>query len=108
MAGNGNGNFAAPVAYEPETVVALDLSVTEAQALRAWLLKPCKDGATALDDPGVKGVLSKVGSELDYLEAVASVRSELEQSGLASSGLSDEQVADLGRRLAQGALQRLR
>jgi hypothetical protein len=94
----------------PESVtehgITLELSFPEAQALKAWLLKPAGDGGAALDHEHVKPTLLKLGAALDYVEGVAAVRHELEQAGLAVERLSDEQVADLGRRIAETPLRR--
>jgi hypothetical protein len=82
----------------------LELSVAEAQALRTWLLKPAADGSSTMDDDVLKPVITKLGSELDYREGVHAVRQELEQAGLATASLSDEQVAVLGRRISDTKL----
>jgi len=34
-----------------ERTLTLDLALSEAEALRTWLMKPAKDGTTSLDDP---------------------------------------------------------
>ena len=97
-----------PPAVSEGPLVSLDLSLVEAQALRAWLLKPLKDGSSALDNGPVKSAMVKLGAELDFMEAVAAVRDELETAGFATTGLDDEEVAELGRRISQTAAQRLR
>jgi hypothetical protein len=84
--------------------VTLELSVVEAQALRTWLLKPAADGSSTMDDEVLKPVMAKLGHELDYREGVHAVRQELEQAGLATANLSDEQVAVLGRRISDAKL----
>jgi hypothetical protein len=91
-----------------ETTMALELTLHEAAALRQWLLKPAGDGTTALDDALVDAALKKLGSALDRMEAVASVRVELEDVGFDASALSDEQIADLGRRISQASHRGLR
>jgi hypothetical protein len=83
-----------------DTVLTLDFPLGEAEALRLWLLKPAGDGSTSLDDPLVSRALSKIGLAVDTALATANVRRELEQAGLAVDHLSDEQVCDLGRRVA--------
>ena len=85
---------------------ALELSVAEAQALRTWLLKPAADGSSTMDDETLKPVLVKLAHELDYREGVATVRQELEQAGLQTAALSDEQVAVLGLRISEAKLRR--
>ena len=84
--------------------LTLELSVAEAQALRTWLLKPAADGSSTMDDEVLKPVITKLAHELDYREGVHSVRQELEQAGLATANLSDEQVAVLGRKIADAKL----
>jgi hypothetical protein len=91
-----------------EATVSVELTISEAGALRAWLLKPAADGSTALDDALVNVTLKKLGGALDRLEAVASVRRELEDAGFPTQGLDDEQVAELGRRIGQVSQRGLR
>jgi hypothetical protein len=83
--------------------LTLDLALSEAEALRTWLLKPAQDGTTSLDDPLVSRALTKLGTAIDTVLATVNVRRELQQAGLAIDHLSDEQVCDLGRRVAQAA-----
>jgi hypothetical protein len=91
-----------------EATVSVELSMSEAGALRAWLLKPAADGSTALDDALVNAALKKLGGALDRVEAVATVRRELEEAGFSTDDLDDEQVAELGRRISQVSQQALR
>lgn len=86
-----------------DATIVLDLGLGEAEALRAWLLKPAGDGTTSLDDPLVSRVLARLGFEVDSARATANVRQELVQSGFAVDHLTDEQVRDLGRRIAEVA-----
>ena len=87
-----------------EHAVRLDLSVEQARALKAWLLKPAGDGTTALDDEDIKPTLLRIGSALDYFDGVSTVRHELEQVGFSTDGLTDEQIAALGRRISGAPL----
>jgi hypothetical protein len=48
----------------------------------------------------------KLGAKLDFIQGVQQVRDELEQSGFATESMSDEQVADLGRRIAESPIRR--
>jgi hypothetical protein len=48
----------------------------------------------------------KLGAKLDYIQGVQTVRDELEQAGFATDQLSDEQVGDLGRRIAESPIRR--
>ncbi len=86
-----------------EPALALEMSLSEAEALRSWLLKPAHDGTTSLDDPLVSRALSRLGLAVDTLLATVNVRRELELAGLEVDQLSDEQVCDLGRRVAEAA-----
>jgi hypothetical protein len=86
-----------------ERALTLDLTLSEAKALRTWLLKPAKDGTTSLDDQLVSRTLAKLGTAIDTVLATVNVRHELQQAGLAIDHLSDEQVCELGRRVVQAA-----
>jgi hypothetical protein len=88
--------------------LTLDLALSEAEALRTWLLKPAQDGTTSLDDPLVSRALTKLGTAIDTVLATVNVRRELQRAGLAIDHLSDEQVCDLGRRVAQAATPSIR
>jgi hypothetical protein len=91
--------------HEPvdEPTIELDLPLSEADALRAWLLKPAQDGSTSLDDPLVSRVLAKLGQEVDAVLATVKVRRELEDAGVTVDHLSDEQMRGLARRVAEAA-----
>jgi hypothetical protein len=86
--------------------VTLELTFAEAEAVKSWLLKPAADGSAAIDDENAKSAMVKLGAMLDYIEGVARVRDELEQAGFPTDNLSDEQVADLGRRIAESPIRR--
>ena len=86
-----------------EQTIALDLTMSEADALRAWLLKPTKDGSSSLEEPLVSRVLSRLGQELDAVAAATQVRRELQDAGLAVDHLSDEQMRELAHRVAEAA-----
>ncbi len=94
----------------PEVVaeheIVLDLTLAEAEAVKNWLLKPSADGSAAIDDEHAKSVMVKLGAKLDFIQGVSKVREELEQAGLPTDQMSDEQVADLGRRIAESGLRR--
>src|SRR5262249_35719269 len=87
----------------PEQTITLALAISEAEALRTWLLKPANDGSTSLDDPLVSRVLTKLGQEVDAVLATANVRRELEDVGIAADPLTDEQMLGLARRVADAA-----
>jgi len=88
---------------DPEPRIAFALSLSEAEALRAWLLKSTVNGTSCLDDPPVNHVLTGLAHLLDTIHATENVRRELEQAGLDVAHLSDEQVRDLARRVAEAA-----
>ena len=89
-----------------EEVVKLELSTSEAQALKAWMLRPASDGSMAIDEAELKPTLMALEKALESVEAIDRVRRELEQAGLESKHLSDNQVLDLGRRIAEAPLRR--
>jgi hypothetical protein len=91
-----------------EPTLTLDLALSEAEALRTWLLKPAKDGTTSLEDSLVSRALTQLGTAIDTVLSTVNVRRELQQAGLAVDHLSDEQVCDLGRRVAQAATPSIR
>jgi len=91
-----------------EPTFVLEFSLSEAEALRTWLLKSVVDGATALDDPLVNGALACLTQAVDSAHAAASVRRELEEVGLDVEHLTDEQVRELGRRVAEVAAPAIR
>ncbi len=84
-----------------QLTLALEFSLGEAEALRAWLLKSTADGMTALDDVFVSRALASLGQAVDAAHATANVRRELEQAGLGVDHLTDEQVRELGRRVSE-------
>ena len=86
--------------------VSLDLSLAEAEAVKAWLLKPSADGSAAIDDENAKSVMVKLGAQLDFVQGVQQVREELETAGFPTENLSDDQVAELGRRIAESPIRR--
>jgi hypothetical protein len=95
-----------PEVAPADSSLRMDLTVAEAQHLRNWLLKPAADGSSTMDDDVLKPVMEKLCHELDYREGVASVRHELEQAGLATARLTDEQVATLGSKISEHKLRR--
>jgi hypothetical protein len=94
--------------FGAEQILSLEVSLSEAEALRAWLLRPAADGATALEDPLVSRVLSSLSRAVDAVLATVNVRRELEQAGLVVDHLTDEQVRELGRRVSEAALPAVR
>jgi hypothetical protein len=94
--------------FDAGTMLALDLELQEAEALRAWLLKATAEGVTSLDDPLVNSALAKLGRAVDSIHATVSVRRELEQVGLDVAHLTDDQVRELGRRVSDAALPGIR
>jgi hypothetical protein len=94
------------VPHAAERGVTLELTLAEAEAVKSWLLKPTADGGAAIDDEHAKSAMVKLGALLDYVHGVQLVRDELEQAGFATDQLTDEQVADLGRRIAESPIRR--
>jgi hypothetical protein len=89
-----------------EITLELELTLDEAEALKAWLLKPAADGSAAIDDANAKSVMVQLGQKLDYISGVNQVRDELEDAGFDTDGMSDEQIAELGRRIADTPIRR--
>lgn len=96
----GNGQAAAPGGGNQ---ITLSFSFEEAEALNRWMLKPSQDGALAADDAAVRPGLMKIRTAVEQAQAIAAVRHELEQAGVPTQHLSDQQVAQLGRRISQAA-----
>ena len=90
-----------------ERILPLELSLSEAQSLKAWLLNSTSDGVPAIEDPGVKPFLLRLGSALDSAEAVETVRAELDRMGFQSDHLSDEEILEFGRRISASSVQRV-
>ncbi len=84
-----------------EPTLTLGLSFAEAEALHTWLLKATADGSTSLDDPQVNAVLTALNRTLDEVRLVMNVRRELAGLGVSTGHLSDDEVRELGRRVAQ-------
>ena len=96
-----------PTSYEDSTrMVEIDLTLGEAETLKAWAMKPAADGSLAIDDAAVKPALVKLGRAIDFARAVAAVRTALEGAGLDTESLSDAELADLGREISQAPLKR--
>ena len=89
-----------------EITLTLELTLDEGEALKAWLLKPAADGSAAIDDANAKSVMVQLGQQLDYISGVNQVRDELEDAGFETDNLSDEQIAELGRRIADTPIRR--
>jgi ketosteroid isomerase-like protein len=87
----------------PGNQITLTFSFEEAEALNRWMLKPAQDGGLAGDDAGVRPGLMKIRTAVEHAQAIAAVRHELEQAGIPTQHLSDQQVAQLGRRISQAA-----
>lgn len=87
----------------PANQITLTFSFEEAEALNRWLLKPSQDGALAADDAAVHPAMMKIRSAVEHTQAITAVRHELEQAGVPTQHLTDQQVAQLGRRISQAA-----
>ena len=86
-----------------DPTVTVELTISEAGALRAWLLKPAADGSTALDDSLVNAALKRLSGALDKIEAVSDIRRELEEAGFQTGDMDDDQVVQLGRKIGQAS-----
>jgi hypothetical protein len=98
-----NNGFDAQALVMEEHSIALELSLSEANALRAWLLKPAADGSTALDESLVNATLKKLSAAIDKIEAVEGIRRELEEAGFSTDGMDDSALAELGRKIGQAS-----
>jgi len=98
-----NGPVAAVVPAGAGTPITLTFSLEEAEALNRWMLKPSQEGGLAADDATVRPGLMKIRTAVEHAQAIAAVRHELEQAGVPTQHLSDQQVAQLGRRISQAA-----
>ena len=99
----GTPEAAAPAPAPGGNTITLSFTFEEAEALNRWLLKPAQDGALAADDATVRPGLMKVRNAVEHSQAIADVRRELEQAGVPTQHLTDQQVAQLGRRISQAA-----
>jgi ketosteroid isomerase-like protein len=99
----GDGPAAVTPAAGAGTHITLSFTFEEAEALNRWMLKPAQDGGLAADDAGVRPGLMKIRTAVEHAQAIAAVRHELEQAGVPTQHLSDQQVAQLGRRISQAA-----
>lgn len=97
----GNGPVAAPAPGTSQ--ITLAFSFEEAEALNRWMLRPAQDGGLAADDAAVRPGLMKIRTAVEQAQAIAAVRRELEHAGVPTQHLSDQQVAQLGRRISQAA-----
>lgn len=83
--------------------ITLTFTFEEAEALNRWMSKPSQEGAMPDDDPAVRPGLMKIRTAVEHAQAISAVRHELEQAGVPTQHLSDQQVAVLGRRISQAA-----
>jgi ketosteroid isomerase-like protein len=98
-----NGHIAAVPTPGQANPITLTFSFEEAEALNRWMLKPSQDGGLAADDPVALPGVMKIRTAVEHAQAIAAVRHELEQAGIPTQHLSDQQVAQLGRRISQAA-----
>jgi hypothetical protein len=82
-----------------EHSITLELPLSQANALRTWLLKPASDGTNALEDNLVNATLKKLSAAIDQIEAVEDIRRELEEAGFSTDGMDDSALAELGRKI---------
>jgi ketosteroid isomerase-like protein len=93
----------APPSATGASQITLTFTFDEAEAINRWMLKPAQDGGLAADDAAVHPGLMKIRSAVEHTQAIMAVRHELEQAGVPTQHLSDQQVAQLGRRISQAA-----
>jgi ketosteroid isomerase-like protein len=98
-----NGHIAGVPTPGQANPITLTFSFDEAEALNRWMLKPSQDGGFAADDPAALPGVMKIRTAVEHAQAIAAVRHELEQAGIPTQHLSDQQVAQLGRRISQAA-----
>jgi ketosteroid isomerase-like protein len=98
-----DGGFPPVTAPGGATNISLTFTFEEAEALNRWMLKPSQDGGLAADDSAVRPGLMKIRTAVEHAQAIIAVRHELEQAGVPTQHLSDQQVAQLGRRISQAA-----
>jgi ketosteroid isomerase-like protein len=91
---------APPPSPAGDAQITLTFSFDEAEAINRWMLKPAQDGGLAADDAAVHPGLMKIRSAVEHAQAIMAVRHELEQAGVPTQHLSDQQ---LGRRISQAA-----
>lgn len=65
------------------------------------LVAAAHEGGAPGGAPAAKAALAQLTSALNEAEGIASVREELEQAGIQTEHLTDAQVANLGRRIAE-------
>jgi ketosteroid isomerase-like protein len=83
--------------------ITLTFTFEEAEALNRWMGKPSQEGGMADEDAAVRPGLMKIRTAVEHAQAISAVRHELEQAGVPTQHLSDQQVAHLGRRISQAA-----
>jgi hypothetical protein len=88
-------------AFDSTSTVTLQMSIAEAEALRAWLLTAESDEGTSLEVPMVSGVLARLGRTVDDLQAILAIRKALDQAGFDADDVPDTQLLELGRRISQ-------
>jgi hypothetical protein len=86
---------------ESGQMIRLDLPLIEAEALHTWLLKATADGASSLDNPQVSATLAELGRAIERVHVIMNVRRELENAGLTTNHLTDDEIRELSRKLAQ-------
>jgi hypothetical protein len=101
-----NGEVAVVDGTPPgERPVELALTLEEARGLMelasSTLLAASENGAEAPGGVGAKSAVTKLRESLEEIQKIAAVRAELEQAGFHTQHLSDDEVADLGRRIAE-------
>jgi len=99
----------APPALAPSEATAINLAfeftLEQTRVLvdlaQRGLVAAAHEGGAPGGAPAAKAALAQLTSALHEAEGIASVRDELEQAGIQTEHLTDAQVANLGRRIAE-------
>jgi hypothetical protein len=99
MSRNGQTAEALPATLEFE--FTLDEARVLVDLAQRGILASANQGGTPGGNPVAKAALAKLSSTLEDAETSAGVREELAQSGFQTDHLTDSELADLGRRIAE-------
>ena len=75
-------------------MLQIELTLSEAEALKSWVAKPAANGA-----------LAKLMRAIDHARSIDAVREALEGAGLQSARLSDAEILVLRERIAKAPTQ---
>jgi hypothetical protein len=80
--------------------LTLTFTLEELVSLEEWLKRPADDGSLAAYDSDVWPGLMKIRSAVQHAQAIAEIRRELAEANGGGIELSDDQLVELGRRIA--------